>query len=54
MKNEPIDKSPTTFPSIGPDMIDRLSKEADERTLQPQDVDWKEIHRQAALARRKS
>lgn len=51
MQNEPTRKTASAFPNIEAKMIDRLSKEAEERTLQPQDVDWKEIHRQAALAR---
>jgi len=41
------------FPTIQPDMVDRLSDEADMRTLKPQVVDWEEIHRQAAAARNK-
>lgn len=41
------------FPTIQPDMVNRLSKEADMRTIQPQTVDWEEIHRQAAEARKK-
>lgn len=53
MQIEPKKKSLQAFPLIEPDIVDRLSKEADERTLQPQDVDWIEIHRQAALARNK-
>ena len=41
------------FPSIKPDVVNRLSREAELRTIQPQDVDWSEIHRQAAEARKK-
>ena len=41
------------FPTIQPDMVNRLSKEAEMRTIQPQVVDWEEIHRQAAEARKK-
>lgn len=41
------------FPAIQDGMLERLAQEADERTLQPEAVDWKEIHRQAALARQK-
>ena len=51
MNNEIENRVQSPFPTIKPDMIDRLSKEAADRTLQPQDVDWSEIHRQAALAR---
>lgn len=42
------------FPSIQPDILGRLSEEADLRTLPPQEVDWEEIHRQAELARKNS
>ncbi|MEL6641789.1 MAG: hypothetical protein AAFP98_10835 [Pseudomonadota bacterium] len=45
--------SKAEFPSIQPDMVNRLSREAELRTIQPQDVDWAEIHRQAAEARKK-
>lgn len=41
------------FPTIQPDMVNRLSQEAEMRTIQPQVVDWDEIHRQAAEARKK-
>lgn len=42
-----------SFPSIQSDMLNRLSEEAEMRTMQPQVVDWDEIHRQAAEARKK-
>ena len=45
------DKPKQTFPRIETAMLDRLTKEAEDRTLQPQDVDWAEVHRQAAIAR---
>lgn len=45
--------SKAEFPSIQPDMVSRLSREAELRTLQPQKVDWAEIHRQAAESRSK-
>lgn len=37
-----------SFPSIKADMVKRLEREADLRTIQPQEVDWAEIHRRAA------
>jgi len=45
--------SSSPFPSIQAEMVDRLSKEADQLSMKPEIVDWKEIHRQAALARKK-
>lgn len=36
------------FPQIKPDMVKRLTHEADLRTIQPKGVDWTEIHRRAA------
>ena len=51
MQDDHTQKAASTFPHIETDMIDRLSKEAEDRTLQPQDVDWADIHRQAARAR---
>jgi len=44
----------TPFPTIQPDMVSRLSDEAEMRTIQPQAVDWAEIHRLAAEARKKA
>lgn len=41
------------FPSIQSDMLNRLSQEAEERTIKPQAIDWAEIHRQAEAARKK-
>lgn len=46
--------SRTPFPSIQSDMLNRLSEEAEQRTMKPQVVDWAEIHRQAAEARKKA
>lgn len=51
MQSGTSDKSQHAFPTIETNMLDRLTKEADERTIQPQNVDWAEIHRQAARAR---
>ncbi len=54
MSNEKKKLGKAAFPSIKPEMLGRLSEEADMRTLPPQDVDWEEIHRQAEDARKKS
>lgn len=43
-----------SFPSIQPEMLGRLSQEADLRTMPPQDIDWDEIHRLAEEERKKS
>jgi len=39
------------FPSLQPEMLNRITKEAELRTIRPQEVDWAEIHRLAAEAR---
>jgi hypothetical protein len=39
------------FPSLQPEMLNRISQEAELRTLRPQLVDWVEIHKLAAEAR---
>ncbi|SEW23106.1 hypothetical protein SAMN04488515_1737 [Cognatiyoonia koreensis] len=54
MQNEATGKSRNTFPTIESDMVNRLVKEAEERTMQPQQVDWKEVHQQASLVRDRS
>ncbi|SEW29868.1 hypothetical protein SAMN04488515_2115 [Cognatiyoonia koreensis] len=54
MADTPKTRKETPFPTIQPDMVSRLSQEADLRTIQPQTVDWAEIHRQAEEARKKS
>ncbi len=48
---EPTHKA--DLPSIQPDMVNRLSQEAELRTLRPRSIDWSEIHRKAAEARAK-
>lgn len=54
MTMPPKTKRKFSFPKIRPEMLGRLSDEADLRTLPPQEVDWDEIHRQAAEARKTS
>lgn len=54
MKNELEAKRHHHFQSIQVNLLDRLADEAEQRTLVPQEVDWEEIHRQAALARKES
>ena len=54
MKTKSTEPTPKAeFPTIQPDMVNRLSREAELRTLQPEAVDWAEIHRKAAEARNK-
>lgn len=45
--------SKAEFPTIQPDMVNRLTREAELRTIQPEAVDWAEIHRKAAEAHNK-
>jgi len=54
MHCETSEKANMPFPSIESDFLDRLSDEAEQRTLRPQTIDWAEIHRQARLAREAS
>ena len=54
MKTVTSEKQTSPFESIRFDMVDRLDREAEERTIRPQSVDWAEIHRQAAAARENS
>lgn len=53
MQHNSTEDAVLPFACIEDDFLDRLSKEAEERTLQPEKVDWKVIHQQAMLARRK-
>ena len=48
MKQNQAETQKRSFPRIKADMVKRLTREADLRTIQPQEVDWAEIHRQAA------
>jgi len=41
------------FETIQLDIVKRLDREAEARTLRPQAVDWDEIHRQAEVAIKK-
>lgn len=48
---EEIAKTSVAFQTIETTMVDRLVREADARTIQPQIVNWKAIHLQAAKLR---
>jgi len=54
MSNNSSNGSRAPFPNIQSDMLNRLSQEAEQRTVKPEVVDWAEIHRQAAEVRKKS
>lgn len=54
MSTPPKTPRKTALPRIRADIVGRLSEEADLRTLPPEEVDWDEIHRQAAEARKTS
>lgn len=53
MQQDSTESAVLPFDCIEDDFLDRLSKEAEQRTLKPEDVDWKAIHHQAMLARQK-